>query len=120
MMKGIEVIRPNVFLNEIGKAIEEYISKFNYGIVRDFTGHGVGRKFHEDPQILHYDTGKNGPRLEAGMTFTVEPMINMSANEEVEVDPFDHWTVRTKDGALSAQWEHTVAVTEKGYLILTE
>ncbi len=119
MYKGIAAIRPYGFLNEIGNAIEGYIEKFDYGIVRDFTGHGVGRKFHEEPAVLHYAVREKGPRLEPGMTFTVEPMINLSSNDEVEVDPDDKWTVRTKDGALSAQWEHTVAVTEKGYEILT-
>lgn len=119
MMKGIEVVRPGIFLNEIGRAIETYIQKFDYGIVRDFTGHGIGRKFHEDPQVLHYDWKVKGPRLEEGMTFTVEPMINASPNTEVEVDEGDGWTVRTADGALSAQWEHTIAVTEKGFEILT-
>ncbi|MBI5414119.1 type I methionyl aminopeptidase [Candidatus Peregrinibacteria bacterium] len=119
MMKGIEVIKPNIFLNEIGKAIEKYVSKFGYGIVRDFTGHGIGRAFHEDPHVLHYDSGQKGPRLEAGMTFTVEPMINISKNWKIIVDPKDKWTVRTVDGALSAQFEHTVLVTGKGVEILT-
>lgn len=119
MMRGIEIIRPNLFLNEIGKEIENYVKKFNYGIVRDFTGHGIGKKFHEDPHVLHYDSGHNGPRLQPGMIFTVEPMINATPNWKVEVDKKDKWTVYTKDHALSAQFEHTVLVTPKGFEILT-
>ena len=119
MYKGISAIRPYGFLNEIGRAIEAYVHKFNYGIVQEFTGHGVGQKFHEPPAVFHHAMRDQGPRLEPGMTFTVEPMINMSPHSEVTVDPEDKWTVRTKDGALSAQWEHTVVVTEKGYEILT-
>lgn len=120
MMRGIEAIKPGKHLNEIGKAIEKYVSKFNYGIVQDFTGHGIGKKFHEDPHVCHYDMGHNGPRLQAGMIFTVEPMINMSSEWRVEVDEEDEWTVYTKDGALSAQFEHTVLVTASGVEILTK
>ncbi len=119
MMRGIEAVKPHVHLNEIGKAIEEYIEKFSYGIVREYTGHGIGRHFHEDPHVFHYDTRNSGPRLEPGMIFTIEPMINMSPEWETFVDKEDKWTVRTKDGALSAQWEHTILVTETGYEILT-
>lgn len=119
MLRGIEIIKPNIFLNEIGKTIEKYASKFHYGVVRDFTGHGIGKKFHEDPHVCHYDTGKPGPRLKSGMTFTVEPMINLSPKWKTEVDKKDKWTVRTLDGALSAQFEHTILVTDTGYEILT-
>lgn len=119
MMKGIEAVKPNVFLNEIGKSIEKYVKKFNYGIVREYTGHGIGQAFHEDPHVCHYDLGKNGPRLKPGMIFTVEPMINASSVWKTVLDEDDGWTVRTKDGALSAQYEHTVLVTDTGVEILT-
>ncbi len=119
LYKGIEVVKPYAYLNEIGKAIQKYISKFEYGIVQQYTGHGIGKSFHEDPQVLHYDMGSSGPRLEPGMIFTIEPMINASQSSEVIVDAHDTWTVRTKDSAFSAQWEHTVLVTENGYEILT-
>jgi len=119
MMRGIEVIKPGVFLNEIGKAIEKYVQKFDYGIVQDFTGHGIGRQFHEDPPVCHYDLGMTGPRLQAGMCFTVEPMINATNEWKVDVDEEDKWTVYTQDNAMSAQWEHTILVTKDGYEILT-
>lgn len=119
MMRGIGVVKPGVSLNEIGKTIEKYISKFNYGIVKDFTGHGIGKDFHCDPHVHHYYPGYSGPRLEAGMAFTVEPMLNATPHWEALVDKNDKWTVRTKDGAKSAQWEHTILVTPKGYEILT-
>ncbi len=119
MMRGISVIREGVFLGEIGKEIEQYISKFQYGIVRDYTGHGIGRGFHEDPYVFHYHAREKGPRLRAGMIFTVEPMINASLLGETVLDKKDGWTVRTKDGADSAQFEHTVLVTEQGFEILT-
>ncbi len=118
-MRAIEIIKPDIFLNEIGKTIEKYVEKFNYGIVRDFTGHGIGISFHEDPHVCHFDIGNNGPRLKLGMIFTVEPMINSSSNWKTEVDKKDGWTVYTKDNALSAQFEHTVLVTRSGYEILT-
>ena len=119
MMKAIEVIKPNIYLNEIGKTIEKYISKFDYGIVQDFTGHGIGKKFHEEPQVCHYDMGSNGPRLQKGMVFTIEPMINATSNFEVYVDKDDNWTVYTSDTAISAQFEHTVLVTDSSFEILT-
>jgi methionyl aminopeptidase len=119
MMKGISVIRNGVYLNQIGKTIEEYVCKFNYGIVRDYAGHGIGLSFHEEPQVSHYDMAANGPRLLSGMTLTVEPMINVSPNWRTELDENDGWTVYTKDNALSAQFEHTVLVTDKGFEILT-
>ena len=119
MMRGIEAIKPGKSFNEIGKAIEKYISKFNYGIVQEFTGHGIGKQFHEDPYVCHYDMGTPGPRMQAGMIFTVEPMINMTPSYKVEVDEEDGWTVYTADNALSAQFEHTVLVTPSGFEILT-
>lgn len=119
MMRGIAAVKPGARFNDIGKAIEKYIEKFGYGIVRDFTGHGIGKKFHDEPQILHYDTGYNSPKIEAGMAFTVEPMINAGNDWRTVVDKHDHWTVRTADGSLSAQFEHTVLVTPGGADILT-
>lgn len=119
MMRGISVVRDGIFCSAIGKEIEQYISKFGYGIVRDYTGHGIGREFHEDPHILHYATREKGIRLRAGMIFTIEPMINASHRWEAILDKNDDWTVRTIDGSDSAQFEHTILVTEKGYEILT-
>lgn len=120
MIRAIQIVKPNIYLNEIGKTIEQYISKFNYGIVRDFTGHGIGKNFHEEPHVCHYDLGEKGPRLKAGMIFTIEPMINASNTWKTIVDKKDKWTVRTIDGAMSAQFEHTILVTDTGYEILTD
>jgi len=120
MIRGIQTIRDGSNLNDIGRAIEKYISKFQYGIVRDFTGHGIGKTFHAEPSVVHYDPGHPGVKLREGMALTVEPMINGSKHWETIVDPYDKWTVRTIDGAKSAQWEHTVLVTKKGYEILTQ
>jgi methionyl aminopeptidase len=119
MNRGISVVKPGAVINDIGKAIEKYISKFPYGIVRDFTGHGIGKKFHDDPTVLHYDTGTPGPKMREGMAFTIEPMINASTQWKVQVDPHDKWTVRTIDHSLSAQFEHTLLVTSSGHEILT-
>lgn len=119
MYRGISTVKPGAKINDIGVAIQKYVSKFNYGIVRDFTGHGIGSVFHTDPSVLHYDPGHPGIILRTGMAFTVEPMINESPNWESVIDKSDKWTVRTKDGALSAQFEHTILVTETGYEILT-
>ncbi len=120
MEKGIAVVKPGARLNEIGKAIEKYAHKFDYGVVQDFTGHGIGKQFHEEPHIFHYDTGRPGPRMEAGMAFTIEPMINASPDWRSVTDKGDGWTARTVDGALSAQWEHTILVTPSGYEIMTQ
>ncbi len=119
MMRGIKAIKPNHYLYEVGKAIEKYINKFDYSIVRDYGGHGIGKGFHEDPHVYHFYTSANKIRLKPGMIFTVEPMINMSKNYEVITSLDDNWTVTTADGSLSAQFEHTVLVTDKGYEILT-
>lgn len=120
MLRGIEAVKPGAYFNDIGKAIEKYAEKFQYGIVREYTGHGIGKKFHDEPQILHYDTGHKGPKILPGMAFTIEPMINASAEWRTHTDPNDGWTVRTIDGALSAQFEHTVLVTVSGVEILTK
>jgi len=120
MYRGIKTVKPGKYLYEVGKAIEKYISKFGYSIVRDFVGHGIGKSFHEDPQILHYCSLRNKIRLQEGMIFTIEPMINMGKSYEVKVSSEDGWTVTTEDGSLSAQFEHTVLVTSKGAEILTK
>jgi methionyl aminopeptidase len=119
MYRGIEAVKPGSFLYEVGKAIEKYTSKFGYGIVSDYGGHGIGKHFHEDPHVYHFYTPQNRIRLKPGMCFTVEPMVNMGG-PEVVTSKKDGWTVTTKDNSLSAQFEHTVLVTENGYEILTE
>ena len=119
MFYGIEAVKPGVFLYEVGKAIENYVKEFGYSIVRAYGGHGIGKKFHEDPHVLHYFSFDNKIKLKPGMTFTIEPMINMGKSFKVETSTEDGWTVRTKDGSLSAQFEHTVLVTKSGYEILT-
>ena len=118
MYKGIEAIKINGFLNDIGTHIDRFIRPFRYGIVRDFIGHGIGTKFHEPPHVFHHAQNSKGIKLKAGMTFTVEPMINMG-DYRVFVDQEDNWTVYTKDHSLSAQFEHTIAITETGVEIMT-
>jgi len=120
MYRGIKAVKPGKSLYEVGNAIEKYISKFGYSIVRDFVGHGIGKSFHEDPQVLHYYSLRNKIRLQEGMIFTIEPMINMGKSYEVKVSSENGWTVTTEDGSLSAQFEHTVLVTSKGAEILTK
>jgi len=120
MYIGIEKVKPGIHLGEIGIAIENHANKNNCSVVRDYCGHGIGQTFHAAPQVLHYDDGnlKKSPVLEAGMTFTIEPMVNLGGYE-VNTSQVDGWTVTTKDKSLSAQWEHTILVTETGYEILT-
>ena len=120
MYRGIKEVKPGKYLYEVGKAIEKYISKFSYSIVRDFVGHGIGKNFHEEPQVYHHYSLRNKIRLQEGMIFTVEPMINMGKSYEVKVSSEDGWTVTTEDGSLSAQFEHTVLVISKGAEILTK
>ncbi len=117
MRLGIEMIKPGIRLGDIGYAIQRHAEKSHCSVVREYCGHGIGRAFHEEPQILHY--GKPGTReaLKPGMTFTIEPMVNLG-KRHVKVLP-DAWTVVTKDRSLSAQWEHTVLVTEDGFEVLT-
>jgi len=117
MWLGIEQVRAGAFLGDIGAAIQAHADKFGYSVVREFCGHGVGASFHEDPQVLHYGKAGTGVQLEAGMIFTVEPMINAGRREIREMP--DGWTIVTRDRSLSAQWEHTILVTETGYEILT-
>jgi methionyl aminopeptidase len=117
MYLGIRQVRPGARLGDIGHAIQRHAESHGYSVVQEFCGHGIGREFHEEPQVLHYGKPNTGVVLEPGMTFTVEPMINLG-KRYVKVLP-DGWTAVTKDHSLSAQWEHTVLVTEQGHEILT-
>ncbi len=119
MLKGIETIKPKSRVRDIGTTIQQYAERFGYGVVREYVGHGIGRSFHEAPQIPHWRSPGPTLRLRPGMIFTVEPMINLGTHETI-LDPDDGWTVRTQDGKLSAQFEHTVLVTESGHDILTD
>ncbi len=117
MVTGIELVRPGVTLGDIGNAIQKYAEGQGCSVVREYCGHGIGEGFHEDPQVLHY--GRPGTRevVVPGMVFTIEPMINLG-RRETKLLP-DGWTVLTRDRSLSAQWEHTIAVTDDGYEVLT-
>lgn len=117
MWLGIKQVRPGAYLGDIGHAIQELAEENHYSVVREYCGHGIGRGFHEEPQVLHYGKAGSGVQLQAGMCFTIEPMIN-SGKRQVKMLP-DGWTVVTKDRSLSAQWEHTLLVTENGYEVLT-
>jgi methionyl aminopeptidase len=117
MWIGIRQVKPGGHLGDIGAAIQKHAEANGYSVVREFCGHGIGRKFHEDPQVLHYGRPATGPTLEAGMIFTIEPMINAGKAAIRELP--DGWTIVTKDRSLSAQWEHTVLVTETGFEVLT-
>jgi methionyl aminopeptidase len=117
MWIGIAQVRPGATLGDIGHAIQRFAEQHGYSVVREFCGHGIGRKFHEEPQVLHYGKPGTGLTLEPGMTFTIEPMIN-AGRRDIRQLP-DGWTIVTKDRSLSAQWEHTVLVTESGYEVLT-
>ncbi len=119
MHRGIAAVKPGKYLYEVGKAIEKYIGKFDYSIVRTYGGHGIGKRFHEDPHVLHHFSRENKIRLQEGMIFTVEPMINMGKSYAVETSATDGWTVTTVDGSISAQFEHTILVTSEGAEILT-
>lgn len=117
---GITQVRPGANFGDIGAAIQNFITStgLGYGIVREYTGHGIGRDFHEAPQVLHFGRAGSGDVMKKGMVFTIEPMINAGSPYTV-LSNEDNWTVRTKDGSLSAQWEHTVVVTEDGVELLT-
>jgi methionyl aminopeptidase len=117
MWLGIEQVRPGAALGDIGHAIQRHAESLGYSIVREFCGHGIGRRFHEEPQVLHYGRPAVGERLAPGMIFTIEPMINAGRREVRELA--DGWTIVTKDHSLSAQWEHTVLVTADGHEVLT-
>lgn len=117
LWKGIEQVRPGNRIGDIGYAIQKHAMKNNYTVVREYCGHGIGKNMHEEPQITHFGTKGKGQKIEKGMTFTIEPMINQGSRQIKYLD--DDWTVVTKDGKLSAQWEHTILVTEKGFEVLT-
>jgi methionyl aminopeptidase len=117
MWLGIETVRPGAYLGDIGHAIQSHAERHGFSVVREFCGHGIGRKFHEEPQVLHYGRPGTGLRLEPGMIFTVEPMINAGKADIRQLA--DGWTIVTKDHSLSAQWEHTVLVSANGYEVLT-
>jgi methionyl aminopeptidase len=117
MYVGINMVKSGVKLGDIGAAIQQYAENERFSVVREYCGHGIGQVFHEEPQVLHYGTPGTGLELKAGMTFTIEPMIN-AGKRHVRQLP-DGWTVVTKDRSLSAQWEHTILVTDDGFEILT-
>lgn len=114
---GIRLVKPGVYLGDIGAAIARHAHKHYFSVVQEYCGHGIGRVFHEDPQVLHYGKEGTGDILRPGMTFTIEPMINAGKRFVSLLE--DNWTVITRDRSLSAQWEHTILVTEKGFEILT-
>ncbi|MCH9798703.1 MAG: type I methionyl aminopeptidase [Betaproteobacteria bacterium] len=117
MWLGINKVKPGATLGDVGYAIQAFTEKNGYSVVREFCGHGIGKKFHDDPQVLHYGRPNSGVKLVEGMIFTIEPMIN-AGKRDIKHMP-DGWTVVTKDRSLSAQWEHTILVTSTGYEVLT-
>jgi methionyl aminopeptidase len=117
MWLGISKVKPGATLGDIGNAIQKYAESHGFSVVREFCGHGIGANFHEDPQVLHYGKPGTGLKLEAGMIFTIEPMINAGKKDIRQLG--DGWTIVTRDHSLSAQWEHTVLVTGTGYEVLT-
>jgi methionyl aminopeptidase len=117
MWLGINELAAGKRLGDVGAVIQKHVEKNRCSVVREYCGHGIGRVFHEDPQVLHYGQSGTGLELKAGMTLTVEPMVN-AGKRQVKLLP-DGWTVVTKDHSLSAQWEHTVLITENGYEVLT-
>lgn len=117
MWLGIQIVKPGAKLGDIGFIIQDFAEKNGFSVVREFCGHGIGKRFHEEPQVLHYGKQGTGLTLEAGMIFTIEPMIN-AGKRDIKQMP-DGWTIVTKDRSLSAQWEHTILVTHNGYEVLT-
>ena len=117
LFKGIEMVKPGAKLGDIGHAIQTFVESNHYSVVREYCGHGIGRGFHEDPQVLHYGQPGTGVELQTGMCFTIEPMVNAGKRQVKLLG--DDWTVVTRDRSLSAQWEHTLLVTDEGYDILT-
>jgi methionyl aminopeptidase len=118
LYKAIALVRPGARLGDIGSVIQQYAESNYYSVVREYCGHGIGKVFHEDPQVLHYGRANTGLVLQPGMTFTIEPMIN-AGKRHTKLNARDGWTVTTRDGRLSAQWEHTLGVTEDGCEIFT-
>ena len=118
LMKSIEILKPGNKLGDIGHEIQTYVEKAGFSVVRDFCGHGIGDVFHQSPNVLHYGKKNSGQELQPGMTFTIEPMINAGKYEVKILN--DGWTAVTKDKLLSAQFEHTVGITDNGYEIFTE
>jgi methionyl aminopeptidase len=118
LYRGIEVVKPGATLGDIGHAIQQHAEKNYYSVVREYCGHGIGAIFHDEPQILHYGQKGTGLTLQQGMTFTIEPMLN-AGRRHVKLNKKDGWTVTTRDGRMSAQWEHTLAVTAEGVEVLT-
>ena len=118
LYKAIEVVKPGAFLGDIGYEIQTHAEKNHYSVVEEYCGHGIGEIYHDDPQILHYGKPKTGLQIEEGMCFTIEPMINLGTRFTKTLK--DGWTVETKDGRNSAQWEHTLAVTKNGCEVLTK
>ncbi len=114
---GIDMVKPGIHLGDIGHAIEKYAHQNNFTVVQEYCGHGIGTEFHEEPQVLHYGRAGTGPILKEGMCFTIEPMLNVGKRNVTLMR--DEWTVITKDRTLSAQWEHTLAVTANGVEVLT-
>jgi len=117
LWKGIELVKPGTTLGDIGHAIESYVHSEHFSVVHEYCGHGIGRGFHEDPQVLHYGQSGTGLTLQEGMTFTIEPMVNAGKRQVKLLG--DGWTVVTKDRKLSAQWEHTILCTAEGHEVLT-
>jgi methionyl aminopeptidase len=118
LYRGIEAVKPGATLGDIGHVIQQHAEKNYYSVVREYCGHGIGAAFHEEPQVLHYGKKGEGLELKQGMTFTIEPMLN-AGRRHVKLNKKDGWTVTTRDGRLSAQWEHTLAVTATGCEVLT-
>ena len=118
LYKGIEAVKPGAYLGDIGNAIQKHAERNYYSVVEDYCGHGIGTTYHEEPQVLHYGKSGTGVKLKEGMCFTIEPMINQGTKFCKTLN--DGWTVETKDGRNSAQWEHTIAVTSFGSEILTK
>ena len=117
LWQGIQVVKPGATLGDVGYAIQQYAEKYGYSVVREYCGHGIGREMHEEPQVLHYGSKGKGLVLQEGMVFTIEPMINQG-KAKIK-NKRDGWTVVTSDKKLSAQWEHTIAVTSSGFEVLT-
>ncbi len=119
LYRAIHIVQPGLTLNKIGHIIQQHAEANHYSIVRDYCGHGIGKEFHEPPQVLHYYDPRANTTLQTGMTFTIEPMLN-AGGYKVKLNKGDGWTVTTRDGRLSAQWEHTLVVTDAGCEVLTQ